>query len=86
MEVEDTLPDMDAHKMRKEGFYLVKTVGQSYAISTAKEGTSQLWEGFSVDEATWVPFSPFALPHWRLILVLEAYFSKNSLGDLLMQG
>ena len=50
MEFERELPDMNAEKMAKEGFYLVKSVlrhryRQGWCFLT-------LWEGFGVEEAT----------------------------------
>ena len=42
-----------------------------------------LWEGFGVEEATWVPFSAFVLPEGRLNSVLVDYLSQNNLGELL---
>ena len=42
-----------------------------------------LCEGFGVEEATWEPFSAFALPEGRLNSVLVDYLSRNNLGELL---
>ena len=81
MEVEGDLPNMNAEKMAKEGFYLVKSVlrhryRQGWRFLT-------LWEGFGVEEATWEPFSAFVLPEVRLNSVLVDYLSQNKLGELL---
>ena len=64
MEVEGELPDMNAEKMAKEGFYLVKSVlrhryRQGWPFLTLREG-------FGVGEATWEPFSAFVLPEFWL--------------------
>ena len=81
MEVEGELPNMNAEKMAKEGFYLVKSVIRHHYRQGWRFPT--LWEGFGVEEATWEPFSAFVLPDGRLNSVLVDYLSQNNLGELL---
>ena len=81
MEVEGELPDMNAEKMAKEGFYLVKSVLRHRYRHGWRFLT--LWEGFGVEQATWEPFSAFVLPGGRLNTVLVDYLSQNNLGELL---
>ena len=81
MECEGDLPDRNAEEMAKEGFYPVMSVlrhryRQGWRFLT-------LWEGFAVEEATWEPFSAFALPEGRLNSFLLDYLSQNNLGELL---
>ena len=81
MEVEADLPDMNAEKMAKEGFYLLKCVLRH----RYRQGWRflPLWEGFGVEEATWEPFSALVLPEGRLNSVLVDYLSQNNLAELL---
>ena len=72
---------MNAEEMAKEGFYLVKSVIGHHYREWWRFLT--LWEGFGVEEATWEPFSAFALPEGRLNSALVDYLSQNSLGELL---
>ena len=81
MEVERELPDMNAEKMAKEGFYLVKFVLRHRYRQGRRFFT--LWEGFGVEEATWEPFSAFVQPEGHLNSVLVDYLSQNNLGELL---
>ena len=81
MEVEGDLPDMNAEEMAKEGVYLVKSVLRNRYRQGWRFLT--LWEGFGVEEATWVPFSTFVLPEGRLNSFLVDYLSGNNLGELL---
>ena len=81
MEVEGELPDMNAEKMAKEGFYLVKPVVRYRYCQGWRFLT--LWEGFGVEKATWEPFFAFLLPEGRLNSVLVDYLSQNNLGELL---
>ena len=81
MEVEGELPDMNAEEMAKEGFYLVKSVLRHRYSRGSRFFT--LWEGFGVEEGTWVPSSAFVLPEGRLNSGLVHYLSQNNLGDLL---
>ena len=72
---------MNVEEMAKEGFYLLKLVirhryRQGWRFVT-------LWEEFGVEEATWEPFSAFALPEGRLNSVPVDYLSQNNLGELL---
>ena len=81
MEVEGDVPDMNAGRIAKGGFYLVKSViRHRYRQGWRFLG---LREGFGVGEATWEPFSAFVLPEGRLNSVLVNYLSRNNLGELL---
>ena len=81
MEVEGELPDTNAEKMAKEGFYLVKSVIRHLY----RQGWRflSLRKGFGFEEATWEPFSAFVLPEGRLNSVLVDYLSQNNLEYLL---
>ena len=81
MEVEGELPDMDADKMAKEGFYLVKSILRHHCRQGCRFLTLQ--ERFGFEEATWEPFSAFVLPEEHLTSVLVDYLSQNNLGELL---
>ena len=74
---------MNAEGMAKEGFYLVST------WSVLRHRYRQGWrfltlsERFGGQDATWEPFSAFALSEGRLKSVLVDYLSQNNLRELL---
>ena len=69
MVVERSPSDMKAEEMRKEGFYLVKSILRHNYRQGSRFLT--LWVRFGVDEGTWDRFSAFALPegHLRSVVV-----------------
>ena len=79
MEVEGKLADMDAKKMAKEGFHLVKSLPRYRYHQFWRFLT--LWKG--VEEATWEPFSAFVLHEGHLNSILVDSMSRNNLGELL---
>ena len=72
---------MNAGKMAKEGFYLVKSdiehrYRQGWRFLTLREG-------FGLEEATWESFSALLLPERGLNSVLVDYLSEDNLEEWL---
>ena len=80
-EGEGQLPDMDAKEMKAKGFYKVEAILRS----KYRHGWRFLvkWEGYSMAEATWEPYTAFILDQGNVSSVFRDYCHANELQKVL---
>ena len=74
-EGEGQLPDMDAKEMKAKGFYKVEAIMRSKYRHVWRFLVK--WEGYSVAEATWEPYTVFILNHGNVSAVFWNYCHAN---------
>ena len=80
-EGEGQLPDMDAKEMKAKGFYKVEAILRS----KYRHGWRFLvkWEGYSMAEPTWEPYTAFILDQGNVSSVFRDYCHANELQKVL---
>ena len=80
-EGEGQLPDMDTKEMKAKGFYKVEAILRS----KYRHGWRFLvkWEGYSMAEATWEPYTAFFLDQRNVNSVFRDYCHANGLQRVL---
>ena len=80
-EGEGQLPDMNTKEMKAKGFYKVEAI----LPSKYRHGWRFLvkWEGYSVAEGTWEPYTAFILDQGNVSSVFRQYCSANVLQKVL---
>ena len=80
-EGEGQLPDMDTKEMEAKGFYKVEAI----LPSKYRHGWRFLvkWEGYSMAEATWEPYTAFFLDQRNVSLVFRDYCNASELQRVL---
>ena len=76
-EEEGQLPDMDTKEMKAKSFYKV----EAFLRSKYRHGWRFLvkWEGYSMAEATWEPYTAFILDQRKVSSVFRDYCNANEL-------
>ena len=80
-EGEGQLPDMDTKEMKAKGFYKVEAISRS----KYRHGWRFLvkWEGYSMAEATWGPYTAFIFDQGNVSSVFRDYCNANELQRVL---
>ena len=75
------LPDMDTKEMKAKGFYKLEAILRS----KYRHGWRFLvmWEGYSMAEATWEPYTAFILDQGNVSSVFRDYCNANELQRVL---